>query len=86
MENKRYSHDHHREGRGGIEQLLCRNAGILMLLPPEILRGHDCAAGGKGREDLNEQDIDGIHQRNSGHGGLANTCDHDCIRHADRDG
>ena len=84
MKNQRHCHDDRGKSGGGIEQLLCRNAGIFAFLPPKILRCDDCAAGRKRREHLNKQDIDGIHQGDSRHSGFPHARDHDGIRHADR--
>ena len=84
MKDQCRRHNERSKGGGGIEQLLCRNAGIFVLLPPKILCCDDCTAGSKRGEHLNKQDIDRIHQGDPRHSGFPHARDHDGIRHTDR--
>ena len=57
----------------------------MRLLAPDILGGNDGAAGSKGGEDVDEQDVDGIYQRNAGYGSFSADRNHNGICHADGD-
>ena len=57
-------------------------AGIFLVLAAQVLAGNDRAAGGQGRQNLNNQNIQAVHQRNAGNSGFAHAGDHQCIGHA----
>jgi hypothetical protein len=50
------------------------------------LGAHHRAPGGQGGKDVDDQDVDEIHQRHAGDCGLSGGGDHHDVRHAHHDG
>ena len=78
---------HDEEGRLPHEQqeLLAGMSGLFRLPPAQILARDDGAAGSKGGEGVDQQNIHGIHQADGGDRRLAHLGDHDGIEQAHRD-
>ena len=79
------SHNKRRHSRGHQQQLLGGDVGPLVVLPPQVLGRHDRPAGGQGGKDVDEQDVDSVHQGHAGHGRLPGAGHHDGVGHANGD-
>ena len=81
-QHKGQHHEHGGDKHHRVEQLPGGRAGVLLLPPAQVLGDHHRPAGGQGGEDLDDQQVEVVHQGHPGHGSLPAGGDHDGVRHA----
>ena len=82
-EEQGQGHQRERDGGDDVQKLLSGGAGPVQIPAAQILGHHHRAAGAQGGKDLDQQQVDAIHQGYTGDGGLSGGGDHDGVGHAD---
>ena len=78
-------HTHRNRGDSQHAVQLGRAAlGALLVAAAHVLAGDHRAAGGQCRQDLDNQNVQAVHQRHAGHSRLAHTGHHQGVSHAHR--
>ena len=78
------THCHSREAKHAV-QLGRAAPGVFGIFAAQILAGNDCAAGGQGGQDLNDQNVQAVDQRNTRDSSLAHAGNHQGVGHTHRD-
>ena len=77
-------HCHSREAKHAV-QLGGAAAGVFLIPAAQILAGNDRTAGSQRGQDLNNQNIQAVHQRYAGDSGLTHAGNHQGVGHTHRD-
>ena len=85
LAEKHQNHDPQGSGGDDIQKLVGCPVGPLQVLGADGLGAHHRAPGGQGGKDVDDQDVDEIHQRHAGDCGLSGGGDHHDVRHTHHD-
>jgi Na+-driven multidrug efflux pump len=78
------THRNRRDAQHAV-QLGGAAAGVFLNPAAQILAGNDSTAGSQRGQNLNNQNIQAVHERYAGDSGLTHTSDHQRVGHAHRD-
>ena len=78
------THRNRRDAQHAV-QLGGAAAGVFLIPAAQILAGNDRTAGSQRGQNLNNQNIQAVHERYAGDSGLTHTGDHQRVGHAHRD-